>query len=87
MVLKLNKSTFYLLALLITAWLLILIGSIIIFKLIVPIPNLAEGREGILLTAIIKALLSTILVIIWILIFVKLRNLTFSKIKGNYLLR
>jgi hypothetical protein len=81
MVLKLGKSVTSLIVLIFIAWLLIILGSVIIFKLIVPIPNITQEREGILITAIIKALLSTMLVITWVLLFIKLRDIIFSKIK------
>jgi len=50
------------LLLLTLGWILVYLASIIVFFFIVPLPNLFEGRLGIIVTAIIKALLATVLV-------------------------
>ncbi|GBC75617.1 hypothetical protein HRbin06_00936 [archaeon HR06] len=43
-------------------WILVYLASIIVFFFIVPLPNLFEDRMGIIVTAIIKAILATVLV-------------------------
>ncbi|MCS7116986.1 MAG: hypothetical protein RMJ31_07665 [Nitrososphaerota archaeon] len=57
------------------AWFLIFLGSFIIFKIVAPIPEFLPGYFGVLITAIVKVILATFLVICWILIMVWLRDL------------
>ncbi len=64
---------------LLVAWLLIFLGSFIIFKIVAPIPEFLPGYFGVLITAIIKVIISTLLVICWILIMVWLRDLYVRK--------
>lgn len=64
-----------LMAILFTSWLLILAGSVIVFRIIVPVPDLFEGRIGVIFTAVLKALASVVLVLAWVWVMVKLRNL------------
>ncbi|MBI2184834.1 MAG: hypothetical protein HYU39_07750 [Thaumarchaeota archaeon] len=69
-----------LMMILFATWLLILGGSVIVFKLIVPIPDLYEGRIGLIVTAILKAGASVALVLVWVWIMVNLRNLYVKRI-------
>ncbi|MEM1525310.1 MAG: hypothetical protein QW372_02740 [Nitrososphaerales archaeon] len=68
-----------LMGILLVAWLLIFLGSFIIFKIVAPIPEFLPGYFGVLITAIIKVIISTLLVICWILIMVWLRDLYVRK--------
>lgn|GEM_PF-2299262 len=66
------------------AWLLIFLGSYIIFYLITPI-NIFPGKIDyvyIFLNALLKLVLSMALVILWIMIMVKLRNLYMKRKLG-----
>jgi hypothetical protein len=51
------------------AWALVLIGTVLIFEYIVPLDILHSFLDG-----IVKGVLATILVIIWLLLFVAMRN-------------
>lgn len=68
-----------LLGLLLTAWILVFIGSIVIFNVIVPIPQILPGRGGTVLTSVVKALLSIALVSIWLFIMIRLRDFYFKR--------
>ena len=68
-----------LIGVIVVAWILVFVGSYIIFNVIVPLPNFFPGREGFIFTGVIKAVFSTILVIIWLLLTVKLTNLYVKK--------
>ena len=57
----------------IVSWAMILLGSFVVFKLIVPIPD-SDGYAGAIASAILKALLATIMVSLWLFILVKLRD-------------
>ncbi len=57
------------------AWLLILAGSVIVFRGIAPIPDLFEGGMGVIVTAVLKAFLAALLVLLWVWVLVKLRNM------------
>ncbi len=60
---------------LITAtWLLIFIGSYVIFMIIVPLPDIYPGFFGRVLTEIIKVALSGIMTFLWLYAMWKLRN-------------
>ncbi|MCP8304098.1 MAG: hypothetical protein H3Z50_01295 [archaeon] len=59
------------------AWLLVFLGSYIIFHLIVPI-DLFPGRTDYIFTffnSLLKVTLSTVLSVMWILIMIKLRDI------------
>lgn len=55
-----------LMAIISVALFLVLLGSALIFTVIVPLPNFLPGRSGSLITGIVKGGLSTILVLVWI---------------------
>jgi len=56
------------------AWLLIMAGSLIIFRGIVPIPDLFGGSGGAIATSVVKTILAVALVLLWAWILVKLRD-------------
>jgi len=51
------------------AWVLVLVGTVIIFEYIVPLDIFHS-----FLDSIVKGVLATILVIVWLFLFVKMRN-------------
>ena len=55
------------------SWILIFLGIFFIFKIIVPIPAF-PGVIGVWLASILKASLSVVLSIFWIVIMFKMRN-------------
>jgi hypothetical protein len=55
------------------SWILIFLGIFFIFKIIVPIPAF-PGGVGLWMTSILKASLSVVLTIFWIVIMLKMRN-------------
>ena len=60
---------------LITAtWLLIFIGSYVIFKIIVPLPDIYPSFLGRILTEIIKVGLSGVMTFLWLYAMWKIRN-------------
>jgi len=52
------------------AWMLVFLGSTFIFVFIVPITPFYEGFFGTVLTAIVKVVISAILVILWLYILI-----------------
>jgi hypothetical protein len=60
---------------LITAmWLIIFLGSFIIFQFIVPMPDMSTSLEGRVMTSIVKVTISGFLVFSWLYIMWILRN-------------
>ncbi|MEE8239586.1 MAG: hypothetical protein V3R13_05815 [Nitrososphaerales archaeon] len=59
------RTVIQLMGILTLAFLLVILGSLLIFVVIVPMPNL-PGRFGIILTGISKAVLSTLVVVGWV---------------------
>lgn len=57
------------------SWILVFLGSYIIFKLIEPIPDIMPGLEGRIITSLLKVALSAAFSGLWIYIMVKLRDL------------
>jgi len=57
------------------AWIIVFLGMIIIFKFIVPMPDIILGGFGAVITAVLKALMATALGITWLLIMIWLRNM------------
>lgn len=51
------------------AWLLVLLGTVLIFEYIVPL-NIFHS----LLDGVVKGVLTTILVVVWLFLFVKMRD-------------
>ena len=70
---SMSKNMVALFLIILAAWVLIFLGSFIIFKLVVPIPDF-EGFGGAMVSAVLKALLATSLVLLWIFILIKLRD-------------
>ncbi len=60
-------------------WILILVGGGIVVTILGPISVSGFGEFDLLIGSIIKAVVAIILVIIWILILSKLKNLIFKK--------
>ncbi len=60
-------------------WVLILAGGGIVVTLLGPITISGFGEFNWLIASIIKAIVALVLVIIWILILLKLKNLIFRK--------
>ncbi len=60
-------------------WILILVGGGIVVTLLGPITISGFGEFNWLITSIIKAVVAIVLVVIWILILLKLKNLIFRK--------
>lgn len=52
------------------AWLLVLLGTVLIFEFIVPL-NIVHS---LLLNGVVKGVLATMLVIVWLFLFVKMRD-------------
>jgi hypothetical protein len=65
-----EESIMFLLAIFKAAWALVLFGTVMIFEFIVPL-NLFQSF---FLNSIIKGVLTTILVGIWLLLFLEMRN-------------
>ncbi len=59
------RNVIQLMGILTLAFFLVILGSVLIFVVIVPLPNL-PGRLGIILTGISKAVLSTLVVVGWV---------------------
>lgn len=59
------RNVIQLMGILTLAFFLVILGSVLIFVVIVPLPNL-PGRLGIILTGISKAVLSTLIVVGWV---------------------
>ena len=62
-------------------WILILVGGGIVVMLLGPLSISGFGELDWFITSIIKAITAIILVVIWILILLKLKNLIFRKEK------
>ena len=62
-----------------TMWVLILVGGGIVVTILGPISISGFGDLNLFITSIIKSLVAIILVIIWILILSKIKNLIFKK--------
>ncbi len=60
-------------------WLLILVGGGIVVTILGPISVSGFGEFDMFIGSIIKAIVAIILVVIWILILSKLKNLIFKK--------
>ena len=60
-------------------WILILVGGGIVVTILGPISVSGFGEFDLFIGSIIKAVIAIILVIIWILILSKLKNLIFKK--------
>lgn len=60
-------------------WLLILVGSGIVVTILGPISVSGFGEFDMFIGSVIKAIIAIILVVIWILILSKLKNLIFKK--------
>lgn len=60
-------------------WILILVGGGILVTILGPFHISGYGHFGLLLTSILKAIITIILVAVWILILSKLKNLIFKK--------
>ncbi len=60
-------------------WLLILVGGGIIVTILGPISISGFGEFDMFIGSVIKAIVAIILVVIWILILSKLKNLIFKK--------
>ena len=60
-------------------WLLILVGGGIVVTILGPISISGFGEFDMFIGSVIKAIVAIILVIIWILILSKLKNLIFKK--------
>ncbi len=60
-------------------WVLILVGGGILVTILGPFHISGYGDFGLLLTSILKAIITIILVVVWILILSKLKNLIFKK--------
>ena len=60
-------------------WILILAGGGILVTILGPFSISGYGDFDLLLTSILKAIIAIILVIVWILILSKLKNLIFKK--------
>ena len=60
-------------------WLLILVGGGIVVTILGPISISGFGELDLFIGSIIKAIVAIILVVIWILILSKLKNLIFRK--------
>ena len=60
-------------------WILILVGGGIVVTILGPISVSGFGEFDMFIGSIIKAVVAIILVVIWILILSKLKNLIFSK--------
>ncbi len=69
-----SLRTFPLLVLITATWLLIFIGSYVIFKIIVPLPEIYPGFLGKVLTEIVKVALSGVMTFLWLYAMWKLRN-------------
>ncbi|MBI2938066.1 MAG: hypothetical protein HYY22_07665 [Thaumarchaeota archaeon] len=69
-----SLRTFPLLVLITATWLLIFVGSYVIFKIIVPLPEIYPGFLGQILTEIIKVALSGVMTFLWLYAMWKLRN-------------
>lgn len=69
------KRMLPLMGMLMFAWLLIILGSFLIFKVVAPLPNILPSFQGLLITAILKALLAVLLVALWLIIMVSLTKL------------
>jgi hypothetical protein len=74
-----NRNIIPLMGIIAIAWIMVFFGSFIIFSLIVPLPDLFMSRIGIIITAIIKVILSMILVILWLFIMRQLTKLYLKK--------
>lgn len=61
-------------------WTLILTGGGIVVTILGPVSITGYGDLNLLLSSIIKGIIAVILVIIWITILVKMKNLIFRKI-------
>ncbi|MEE8383790.1 MAG: hypothetical protein V3R39_02460 [Nitrosopumilus sp.] len=60
-------------------WLLILVGGGIVVTILGPISISGFGEFDMFIGSVIKAIIAIILVVIWILILSKLKNLIFKK--------
>lgn len=60
-------------------WLLILIGGGIVVTILGPISISGFGEMDFILSSIVKAIISILLVVVWILILSKLKNWIFRK--------
>jgi len=60
-------------------WILILVGGGIVVTILGPISVSGFGEFNLFIGSIIKAVVAIILVVIWILILSKLKNLVFKK--------
>jgi len=60
-------------------WILILVGGGIVVTILGPISVSGFGESDLFIGSVIKAIIAIILVVIWILILSKLKNLIFKK--------
>ena len=65
-----NNTLLTLVVIFTAAWALVLIGTVLIFAYIVPLKIFHSFLDG-----IVKGVLTTILVVAWLYLFVKMRNL------------
>lgn len=63
-----------LIALITVAWLMIFMGSYVIFRLIVPIPDITPNLGGRIFTSIFKVGTSGFIALFWLYVMLKLRN-------------
>jgi len=63
---KAMKTIYPIMGIMTVALILLLVLSYLIFAAVVPLPEIVPGREGVLVTAIVKAVISGILVLFWI---------------------
>ena len=57
-----------LIGILLAAWVMVYVGSIVIFVYIVNLPPVTAGREGYIITNILKTVFSAALAAVWLLI-------------------
>ena len=60
-------------------WALIIVGGGIVVTLLGPISISGFGQLDLFITSVIKAVIALVLVVIWILILSKIKNLIFKK--------
>ena len=60
-------------------WTLIIVGGGIVVTILGPISILGFGELDLFITSVIKAIIALVLVVIWILILLKLKNWIFKK--------
>ena len=60
-------------------WTLIIVGGGIVVTILGPISILGFGELDLFITSVIKAIIALVLVVIWILILLKIKNWIFKK--------